>query len=111
MFESPSKPGYQSAGGKQGHWKKLNEVTGDEQYLDNAILFYEKGFQLRQDYYNGIDTAFMLYQKVSLQKARNMEYETNEYIRNSVLEIATTLESESNFNEKRDAIWILLTLG
>lgn len=95
--------------------KRLNEVTGDEQYLDNAILFYEKGFQLRQDYYNGINTAFMLYQKVSLQKARNMEWEDirtkADYIRNSVLEIATTLESESNFNEKRDAIWILLTLA
>lgn len=95
--------------------KRLNEITGDEQYLDNAIQFYERGFQLKQDYYNGINTAFMLYQKVSLLKARNMEWEDikikADYIRNSVLKIATELESDSNFNESKETIWVLLTIA
>lgn len=96
--------------------KRLNEVTGDSKYLDEAINFYEKGFQLKQDYYNGINTAFMLYKKAGLLKKQNSdEWEDvklkADYIRNTVLEISKKLESMANFIDSNDAVWVLLTIA
>ena len=95
--------------------KRLYELTDDNSYLDGAINSYEKGFQLKQDYYNGINVVFMLYKKVGLLKSQHKEWEDlklkADYIRNSVLEIALNLEGEDSFSEKQDAIWILLTIA
>ncbi len=95
--------------------KRLFELTKDTDYLDNAIQSYEKGFQLKLDYYNGINAAFMLYKKASLLKNENDEREDiklkADYIRNSVLQIATKLESQSNFLESKDAVWVLYTMA
>lgn len=96
--------------------KRLNEVTGDLKYLDDAIAFYEKGFTLKQDYYNGINAAFMLYKKAGLAKKQNDEAWEDiklkaDYIRNEVLAISKNLESASGFAESKDAIWVLLTLA
>ncbi len=95
--------------------KRLFDLTNDMNYLDNAIQFYEKGFQLKQDYYNGINTAFMNYKKASLLKANGKDWEDiklkADYIRNSTLEIATKIESDDKFIESKDAIWVLLTIA
>jgi len=40
--------------------KRLWESTGDVAYLDEAVRSYERGFYLRNDYYNGINLAFLL---------------------------------------------------
>jgi len=96
--------------------KRLNEVTDNSKYLDEAIAFYEKGFQLKQDYYNGINTAFMLYKKAGLQKKQNDEaWEDTklkaDYIRNTVLEISLKLESANKFLDSNDAVWVLFTIA
>jgi hypothetical protein len=95
--------------------KRLYELTDDTSYLDNAIASYEKGFQLKQDYYNGINAAFMLYKKTSLLKSQHKDWEDlklkADYIRNSVLEISLKLEEDAGFSEKGDAIWVLLTIA
>lgn len=96
--------------------KRLNEITGDDKYLDEAINFYERGFQLKQDYYNGINTAFMLYKKAAFLKKQNNEDWADvklkaDYIRNTVLEICKKLESMNNFSDSNDAIWVLLTIA
>ncbi|HWT00257.1 MAG TPA: tetratricopeptide repeat-containing protein [Pyrinomonadaceae bacterium] len=39
--------------------KRLWDITEDEQYLDEAVRSYERGFRLRHDYYNGINLAFL----------------------------------------------------
>jgi len=95
--------------------KRLYEITQDIIYLDSSILFYEKGFQLKQDYYNGINTAFMLYLKTSLAKKQGHEWEDlkikADYIRNCVLGIALKLESDDKFFESSDAIWVLFTIA
>ena len=95
--------------------KRLFELTDDNSYLEGAINSYEKGFQLKQDYYNGINVAFMLYKKVGLLKSQHKDWEDlklkADYIRNSVLEIALNLEGENGFSERQDAIWILLTIA
>jgi hypothetical protein len=40
--------------------KRLWELTKDKRHLDEAIRAYERGFYLRNDYYNGINFAFLL---------------------------------------------------
>jgi tetratricopeptide (TPR) repeat protein len=95
--------------------KRLYEITGKLEYLETAVQFYEKGFQLKQDYYNGINTAFMLYQKASIQKQENKPWEDTklkaDYIRNCVLEITLALETKENFIESTDAVWVLFTIA
>lgn len=95
--------------------KRLYELTAKTDDLDSSIEFYEKGFQLKQDYYNGINAAFMLYKKTVLLKQQKKDWEDiklkADYIRNSVLELSLRLENEIGFSEKQDAIWILLTIA
>jgi hypothetical protein len=40
--------------------KRLWEVTKDRKDLDESVRAYERGFYLRNDYYNGINLAFLL---------------------------------------------------
>jgi hypothetical protein len=39
--------------------KRLWEVTGNMAHLESAIRAYERGFYLRNDYYNGINFAYL----------------------------------------------------
>lgn len=95
--------------------KRLHEITGKAEYLEKAIRFYEKGFQLKQDYYNGINTVFMLYKKASMMKADNEDFEdtklTADYIRNAVLKVALEMESQNGFDTTDDAVWVLFTIA
>ncbi len=40
--------------------KKLWELSKNKAYLDDAVRAYERGFYIRNDYYNGINYAFLL---------------------------------------------------
>jgi len=95
--------------------KSLFEITNDSKYLDSAIRFYEKGFQLKQDYYNGINVAFMLYKKAALLKSDNQDWKKAivkaDYIRDAVLDLALEMESEGDFLNSKDAIWVILTIA
>jgi len=55
---------YSAANMAVGMWgavhKRLWEVGADRADLDHAIGAYERGFFIRNDYYNGINYAFML---------------------------------------------------
>jgi hypothetical protein len=47
--------------------KRLWDVTQDPSHLDKAIWAREKGFYLKNDYYNGINLAFLLNVRASLK--------------------------------------------
>ena len=40
--------------------KRLWELTKERDYLDESVRAYERGFYIRNDYYNGINYAFLL---------------------------------------------------
>ena len=40
--------------------KRLWDLTGERAHLDEAVRGYERGFYLRNDYYNGINLAYLL---------------------------------------------------
>jgi tetratricopeptide (TPR) repeat protein len=48
--------------------KRLWDIDCDRADLDGAISAYERGFYLKQDYYNGINLAFLLNVRASLQR-------------------------------------------
>jgi hypothetical protein len=47
--------------------KRLWQVTGDRTSLDGAVRALERGFFIRNDYYNGINLAFMLNERALVQ--------------------------------------------
>lgn len=96
--------------------KRIFEINGDLKYLEESIWFYDRGFSLVQDYYNGINAAFMLYKKASVLKAKNDdEWEDAktdaDSMRNKVLKASLALESAPGFNERGDAVWVLYTIA
>lgn len=52
--------------------KRLYEITGDADHLSRALEFNEKGFMIKQDYYNGINTAYLYIHK-ALQAQDKLE--------------------------------------
>jgi hypothetical protein len=42
-----------------GVHKRLWDVTGDKSHLEEAVRGYKRGFYLRNDFYNGINLAFL----------------------------------------------------
>jgi hypothetical protein len=52
--------------------KRLWDMTEDTAYLDEAVRGYERGFHLRNDYYNGINLAFLhnVYSAAYCKRAR-----------------------------------------
>jgi tetratricopeptide (TPR) repeat protein len=52
-----------------GVHKRLWDTDQDRSYLDAAIGAYERGFYLKQDYYNGINLAFLLNVRAAVHHA------------------------------------------
>ena len=45
--------------------KRLWELTNEKSYLDEAVRGYERGFYLRNDFYNGINYAYLLNERAA----------------------------------------------
>ena len=45
--------------------KRLWDLTKESSYLDEAVRAYERGFYLRNDYYNGINYAYLLNERAA----------------------------------------------
>ncbi len=96
--------------------KRIFEINNDPKYLELAIWHYDRGFSQGQDYYNGINAAFMLYKKAGLLKASDdVEWEDAKIdadsMRNKVLKIVLSKEADATFNEQNDNVWILFTIA
>ena len=95
--------------------KRLFELSGDLAYLDRAIGFYERGFYVKQDYYNGINVAYMYTQKANLLPDRFdaiVNYGHANMIRLKVVEICKELiEDQAAFASRGDKQWVYMTLA
>jgi hypothetical protein len=64
MILLPLAPGTSNDTETLGLWgaihKRLWQLSQNKEFLDEAIRAYERGFYLRNDYYNGINLAFLL---------------------------------------------------
>ncbi|MFC4263849.1 TRAFs-binding domain-containing protein [Ferruginibacter yonginensis] len=94
--------------------KRLFEITKSLKYLDKAIRFYSKGYHIAQDYYNGINYAFLLTTKATIEKNK---FEAISYflqsqrIREEIIELCKELIADKAFKERGDQHWIYQTIA
>ena len=95
--------------------KRLYALTEDTEYLDRSIDFYERGFYVKQDYYNGINVAFMYTMKANFEEDRFQAivyYGHANMIRKKVAEIVQEIiDDEENFGKMPDSEkqWVYMT--
>lgn len=91
--------------------KRIWEEKGERSWLDKAIFYYEKGFYIKNDYYNGINFAFLLNVRGNISDRNDAiaDYVIASRVRNKVIEICNSL-LENNFDSRGDKYWILATL-
>jgi tetratricopeptide (TPR) repeat protein len=91
--------------------KRLWEETQDIVELSDAINYYERGFHIKNDYYNGINVAFLL--NVRADIIGGVEAVADgvlaSRIRREVVHICNRLMVDG-FSERGDQYWIIATL-
>jgi hypothetical protein len=94
--------------------KRLFEETKDEKYLDKSIWFYSKGYHIAQDYYNGINFAFLLTTKATLQ-TDTLEaisyFKQSQRTREEIIKICNELIKQKTFKDRSDQEWIYQSLA
>jgi tetratricopeptide (TPR) repeat protein len=106
--------------------KRLWYLTKDKAILDEAVRGYERGFYLRNDYYNGINLAYVLNERAAAEKTDPAEaiadFILARRVRKEVIEIceaglqdqslATSDPSEKAVEQYRNSqYWILATIA
>ena len=95
--------------------KRLFELTGDTEYLDRSIAFYERGFYVKQDYYTGINVAFMYTVRANLMEGdfeAIVSFGHGNMIRKKVAQICVDLiEDDAAFQQRGDKEWVYMTLA
>lgn len=94
-------------------YKRLWEEQDCIASLNKAILFYEKGFYIKNDYYNGVNIAYLLNVRGSIaenQYEAIADYTVANRIRTKVIEICENLYNDNHFSERSDKYWIVATL-
>lgn len=93
--------------------KRLWEMAGDRAHLDKAVRGYERGFYLRNDYYNGINFAYLLNVRAA-ERAKRPEaiadFVQAERIRREVLDICEKLMKDGG-PPGDDKYWVLATMA
>ena len=96
--------------------KRLFDITKDRSDLDTAISAYEKGYKLLNDYYNGINWAYLLNLRATLTKDRAeaiTDFMLARRTREDVLKVAAAklleLANIKDVENKDDRYWILAT--
>lgn len=96
--------------------KRLWEVTQSHEHLNESIFAYERGFNLKNDYYNGINVAYLLNLRAALPGASPgdsiADFVLAGRIRRRVMALCEALlASEPEDKPLPDHYWIAATLG
>jgi hypothetical protein len=100
--------------------KRLWDLTEDVLHLDEAVRAYERGFYLRNDYYNGINLAFLLNVRAARSTHHTLEPEAlgeaiadfvqAERVRHEVLTICEELLERGNLAPEA-RYWVMATMS
>ncbi|MFL6282732.1 MAG: TRAFs-binding domain-containing protein, partial [Pyrinomonadaceae bacterium] len=93
--------------------KRLWELTKESAHLDEAVHAYERGFYLRNDYYNGINLAFILNVRAANAASRAdaiADFVQAERVRREVLAICEEVMRDGG-PPGDDKYWILATVA
>ncbi|HST52195.1 MAG TPA: TRAFs-binding domain-containing protein [Pyrinomonadaceae bacterium] len=94
--------------------KRLWEETGDRTHLDEAVRGYERGFYLRNDYYNGINLAYLLNVRAANAPRRAeavADFVQAERVRREVLDICKELTKDGGPPGNDQKYWALATMA
>ncbi|EPV8439240.1 tetratricopeptide repeat protein [Klebsiella variicola] len=94
-------------------WMDTKDIT----FLNKAISFYNRGYTIKKDYYNGENLALCHFEKAkqlrNTENANNKDIVFNEVsaerIFSSVLEITEGIIESTNFDERSDVKWVYAT--
>jgi tetratricopeptide (TPR) repeat protein len=93
--------------------KRLCEIDAGDPHLNEAIRAYERGFYLRNDYYNGINLAYLLNVRAAHSENRAekiADFVQAQRIRREVLSIAENLLQTEKLPSK-DKYWATATIA
>ncbi|UVM48476.1 DUF4071 domain-containing protein [Pseudomonas sp. B21-015] len=90
-------------------WRDTNKV----EFLDKAIAFYNRGFTIKKDYYNGENLAICFLEKSGALKAAGAqdrdsyvyEYSAKKTFE-AIAEITDKIIDSDNFDERSDRKWV-----
>ncbi|HKH45597.1 MAG TPA: tetratricopeptide repeat-containing protein [Thermoanaerobaculia bacterium] len=106
--------------------KRLWDLTKDRGQLDEAIRGYERGYYLRNDYYNGINLAFLLNCRAAeatdpaeavadFVQARRVRKEVlticEQWLAANPVPDASSASPEAVLQAQKNQYWVLATLG
>jgi hypothetical protein len=96
-------------------YRRLWDRTSGKAHLEKAIWAREKGFYVKNDYYNGINLAFLLNVRAALKAEAEPAEAVADFVlaqrtRRRVLEICQGL-LDSNAQNRADTYWIKATLA
>ena len=94
--------------------KRLWEVTDERAALDTSVFAYEKGFYIKNDYYNGINLAFLLNLRATLSSPAEAvaDFIDAERVRRRVAVICRQLiAQESPATPPTERYWVIATLA
>lgn len=99
--------------------KRLFEATGETAHLEESIHAHEKGFYVKNDFYNGINLAFMLNVRASTAtdpREANADVVQAERIRRRVIEIteallASGIKDDEGKVDQTETFWVKVSLA
>jgi hypothetical protein len=97
--------------------KRMWELNGNTADLEESIRSYGKGFNLKDDYYNGINYAFMLNVRASVTAGRDAtaDFVWAERVRRRVIELAKAqlaagVKDDEGNDDLEQLFWLRATL-
>lgn len=93
--------------------KRLWDLTKKSEDLNASILAYEKGFYVKNDYYNGINLAFLCDLRASLETGEEATADRvmARRTRRRVLGICESLVASQSQLSSEEKFWILATMA
>jgi hypothetical protein len=89
-------------------------LTSNIEYLDLAIRYYGRGYEVRRDYYNGENLALCLeYRALVQEDLSEMKYDfmSAHKTRLFIVEALKAIISSADFYDRPDKRWIYATLS
>jgi hypothetical protein len=115
VLEPPTSTDSETLGLYGAVYKRLWDVTTAKPHLDKAIWAHEKGFYVKNDYYNGINLAFLLNVRAAL-RAENQAEAIADFViaqrtRRRVLALCQELLDATPSPKGSDLYWIRATMA
>jgi len=96
--------------------KRLFEELSENEFLNNSLRFYEKGFYIGNDYYNGINLAYLFNTRAVNQEDKfeaTADFGNAMRIRRQIIKLCRKIITSKGWSERDndDKGWVYLTLA